>query len=118
MCGQRIGVDHGSHSSAWGRRFADRLSRAQRFAGACDSDLDVRARVHVYPTSIRATGVAYSAAIGRTGGLLSSVFGSYFIQLGAHSYWLALALAMVCTTAGLAWVRSHYPAIRIATVRG
>ena len=73
---------------------------------------------HVYPTSIRATGVAYSAAIGRTGGLLSSVFGSYFIQLGAHSYWLALAVAMLCTTAGLAWVRSHYPAIRIATVRG
>jgi MFS transporter, AAHS family, 4-hydroxybenzoate transporter len=73
---------------------------------------------HVYPTSIRATGVAYSAAIGRTGGLLSSVFGSYFIQLGAHSYWLALAVAMLCTTAGLAWVRSHYPAIRMATVRG
>ena len=67
---------------------------------------------HVYPTSIRATGIAYSAAIGRTGGLLSSVFGSYFIQLGARSYWLTLAVAMLCASAGLAWVRSHYPAIR------
>ena len=66
---------------------------------------------HVYPTSVRATGVAYSAAIGRTGGLLSSVFGSYFIQLGAHAYWLALAIAMLCASGGLAWVRSHYPAI-------
>lgn len=67
---------------------------------------------HVYPTSVRATGVAYSAAIGRTGGLLSSVFGSYLIQLGAHAYWLALAIAMLCASGGLAWVRSHYPAIR------
>ena len=67
---------------------------------------------HVYPTSIRATGVAYSAAIGRVGGLLSSIFGSYFIQLGAHSYWLALAVAMLGATAGLAWVRNHYPSIR------
>ncbi len=30
---------------AHGRRFADHLSRAQRFAGACDSDLDVRSSV-------------------------------------------------------------------------
>lgn len=73
---------------------------------------------HVYPTSIRATGVAYSAAIGRTGGLLSSVFGSYFIQLGAQSYWLALAVAMLCASVGLAWVRGHYPAMRGSDVNG
>jgi AAHS family 4-hydroxybenzoate transporter-like MFS transporter len=67
---------------------------------------------HVYPTSIRATGVAYAATIGRAGGLLSSLFGSYLIQDGGGAYWLALAFAMVLAFAGLAWVRSHYPGIQ------
>ncbi|HEY1341180.1 MAG TPA: MFS transporter [Bryobacteraceae bacterium] len=66
---------------------------------------------HVYPTSIRATGVAYSATIGRTGGLLSSLFGSAVIQAGSGAYWQVLAAAMVVAFAGLAWVRSHFPAM-------
>jgi AAHS family 4-hydroxybenzoate transporter-like MFS transporter len=64
---------------------------------------------HVYPTSMRATGVAYSSTVGRAGGLLSSLFGSSVIQAGI--YFQALAIAMVCAFAGLAWVRSHFPAI-------
>ncbi len=67
---------------------------------------------HVYPTSIRATGVAYSSAMGRTGGLLASLFGSHIIQVGPAAYWESLAVAMVISAGGLAWVRSHYPAIR------
>jgi len=67
---------------------------------------------HVYPTSVRATGVAYASMIGRLGGLLSSLFGAFVIQSGAKTYWSVLAIAMVCAFAGLAWVRSHYPAIR------
>lgn len=67
---------------------------------------------HVYPTSIRATGVAYSSAMGRTGGLLASLFGSHIIQVGPAAYWESLAVAMVIAAAGLAWVRSHYPAIK------
>ncbi len=67
---------------------------------------------HVYPTSVRATGVAYAATIGRLGGLLSSLFGAFVIQSGAKTYWSVLAIAMVCAFIGLAWVRSHYPAIR------
>jgi len=67
---------------------------------------------HVYPTSVRATGVAYAATIGRLGGLLSSLFGAFVIQSGAKTYWSVLAIAMVCAFTGLAWVRSHYPAIR------
>ena len=66
---------------------------------------------HVYPTSVRATGVAYAATIGRVGGLLSSLLGAFVIQAGAKTYWSVLAIAMVCAFAGLAWVRSHYPAI-------
>ncbi len=64
---------------------------------------------HVYPTSMRATGVAYSASVGRAGGLLTSLFGYSFLQAGASTYWKGLAIAMVCSFAGLAWVRSHYP---------
>jgi len=67
---------------------------------------------HVYPTSIRATGVAYSSAMGRTGGLLASLFGSHIIQVGPAAYWESLAVAMVVAAGGLAWVRSHYPAIK------
>jgi AAHS family 4-hydroxybenzoate transporter-like MFS transporter len=67
---------------------------------------------HVYPTSIRATGVAYSAAIGRAGGLLSSLLGSSMIQAGTGTYWQTLAIAMLCAFAGLLCVRNHYPAIR------
>jgi AAHS family 4-hydroxybenzoate transporter-like MFS transporter len=66
---------------------------------------------HVYPTSVRATGIGYAATIGRLGGLQTSLFGAYIIQSGAKTYWSVLAFAMVCAFAGLAWVRSHYPAI-------
>ena len=66
---------------------------------------------HVYPTAIRATGVAYAATIGRAGGLLSSLYGSHLIQAGPGAYWQALAASMVLAFAGLAWVRSHYPGI-------
>jgi AAHS family 4-hydroxybenzoate transporter-like MFS transporter len=65
---------------------------------------------HVYPTSMRATGVAYSSTVGRAGGLLSSLFGASVIQAGI--YWQALAIAMVCAFAGLAWVRGHFPGMR------
>jgi AAHS family 4-hydroxybenzoate transporter-like MFS transporter len=64
---------------------------------------------HVYPTSVRATGVAYSASVGRMGGLLSSLLGAWVIQAGAGAYWYALTVWMVWACAGLAWVRSHIP---------
>jgi AAHS family 4-hydroxybenzoate transporter-like MFS transporter len=66
---------------------------------------------HVYPTSVRATGVAWAATLGRTGGLVSSLFGSYVIQAGHGAFWEALAMSMVVAFAGLAWVRSHFPAM-------
>jgi len=66
---------------------------------------------HVYPTSVRATGVAYAATAGRTGGLLSSLFGASIIQAGPGAYWYTLAISMVVAFAGLVWVRSHFPAM-------
>ncbi len=64
---------------------------------------------HIYPTSVRASGVAYAAAVGRLGGLLTSSFGAVIIQAGSAVYWITLAIAMLCTFAGLAWVRHHFP---------
>jgi len=63
---------------------------------------------HVYPTAMRATGVAYSGTIGRAGGLLSSLIGASVIQAPAGTYWRILAIAMLCASAGSACVRSHY----------
>jgi AAHS family 4-hydroxybenzoate transporter-like MFS transporter len=65
---------------------------------------------HVYPTEVRATGVACSVTVGRIGGLLSSFLGGYIIRAGAVRYWQIISLAMVCASAGLATVRNHYAA--------
>lgn len=72
---------------------------------------------HVYPTSMRATGVAYSGTLGRVGGLLSSLFGSSIIQAGTGTYWHTMAVAMMCAFAGLVCVRSHYPAIGKSAIK-
>ena len=47
--------------------------------------------------------MAYSASMGRVGGLLSSLLGAAVIQAGPKTYWFILAAAMVCAFAGLAW---------------
>jgi AAHS family 4-hydroxybenzoate transporter-like MFS transporter len=65
---------------------------------------------YVYPTSVRATGVAYAATIGRLGGLVSSLLGALVIQAGPTTFWLTGAITMVSAFAGLVWVRSHFPA--------
>ena len=66
---------------------------------------------HVYPTAVRASGVAFAAAVGRVGAIVSSLLGAVIIGAGAGAYWGTLAAAMICAFAGLAWVRSHYPAL-------
>jgi MFS transporter, AAHS family, 4-hydroxybenzoate transporter len=66
---------------------------------------------HVYPTAVRASGVAYAAAIGRTGAIVSSLFGAILIQAGPIAFWSAMAAAMLLAFAGLAWVRNHFAAV-------
>ena len=66
---------------------------------------------HVYPTAVRSSGVAYASAIGRTGGVISSLFGAVLIQAGPAVFWWAMAAAMVAVFAGLAWVRNHVVAV-------
>jgi AAHS family 4-hydroxybenzoate transporter-like MFS transporter len=67
---------------------------------------------HVYPTTARASGIAYAAAIGRAGGILSSVGGATIIGIGAGAYWGVVAASMVIAVAGLASVRSHISPVR------
>lgn len=66
---------------------------------------------HVYPTGIRASGVATAAAMGRVGGILSSLTGAAIIGAGVGAYWGGLAAAMVCSFGGLALVRNHCPRV-------
>ncbi len=67
---------------------------------------------HVYPTRVRATGIAWAAAIGRVGGIFSSLGGAAIIQAGSSAYFGALAAAMVVAFIGLAIVRNHCPSAR------
>lgn len=62
---------------------------------------------HVYPTGVRATGIAYSATMGRIGGLISSLAGGALISGGGTAYWSVLAVSMVVASAGIALVRNH-----------
>jgi AAHS family 4-hydroxybenzoate transporter-like MFS transporter len=63
---------------------------------------------HVYPTPVRATGIAYAAGIGRAGGVLSSTLGAGLIALGSLAYWGSIAVCMFLAFVGLAIVRNHF----------
>jgi AAHS family 4-hydroxybenzoate transporter-like MFS transporter len=65
---------------------------------------------HIYPTRVRASGVACAATIGRIGGIFSSLYGAAIISAGAATYWGAMTAAMVCAFVGLAIVKHHIPA--------
>ena len=63
---------------------------------------------HVYPTKVRASGVAAAAAVGRVGGLLSSLTGAAIIQAGIATFWSVLSVSMFCAAIGLMVVRRHF----------
>jgi MFS transporter, AAHS family, 4-hydroxybenzoate transporter len=67
---------------------------------------------HVYPTRVRASGTAFAGAIGRFGGLLSSVVGSAIIQAGSGAFLGFLAVCSIFAFLGLALVGNHFPGNR------
>jgi AAHS family 4-hydroxybenzoate transporter-like MFS transporter len=77
------------------------------FANAVQTTLYALAS-HVYPTSVRASGVACAAAVGRAGAMLSSLGGAAIIQAGSGTFLMVLMVAMAVTFIGLAIVRNHY----------
>jgi AAHS family 4-hydroxybenzoate transporter-like MFS transporter len=79
---------------------------------------------HVYPTSIRATGVGTAVGFGRIGGVLSPSLGAWALDSGhAPRYFGLIATTMTLALASLAAVRDHIPAMvnlqrRPSTVEG
>jgi AAHS family 4-hydroxybenzoate transporter-like MFS transporter len=67
---------------------------------------------HVYPTSIRATGVGAAVSFGRIGGVLSSYAGSSAIAAGGPgAFFATLAGTMTLVFVSLAAVRRHIPRV-------
>jgi AAHS family 4-hydroxybenzoate transporter-like MFS transporter len=65
---------------------------------------------HVYPTSVRATGVGTAVAFGRIGGVLSPILGSWALTAGgASEYFTLIAGTMTMAFVSLAIVRHHVP---------
>jgi AAHS family 4-hydroxybenzoate transporter-like MFS transporter len=65
---------------------------------------------HVYPTSVRATGVGTAVAFGRIGGVLSPSVGSWALESGGSSAFFGLTAAtMTAAFVALAAVRHHIP---------
>jgi AAHS family 4-hydroxybenzoate transporter-like MFS transporter len=82
--------------------------------GACINALQTTLyalAAHVYPTTVRATGVGTAVAFGRIGGVMSSYAGEWALGAGGTSAFFALmagsmAVVFVC----LALVGRHVPA--------
>jgi len=59
---------------------------------------------HIYPTSVRATGVGAASTIGRFGSITSSFLG---VIGGSSMFFVFTAIAMACTTLALLFIRRH-----------
>lgn len=65
---------------------------------------------HVYPTSIRATGIGWALSAGRSGGVFSSYTGEWALATGGSAAFFGLIAAAMATVYGaLAMVRRHIP---------
>ena len=67
--------------------------------------------VHLYPTRVRASGVAVASAMGRIGAITSASVGSFVIQLGQPQFFEFLAVAMFVAFIGLSILRNHIPSV-------
>jgi AAHS family 4-hydroxybenzoate transporter-like MFS transporter len=68
---------------------------------------------HVYPTSVRATGVGAAVAFGRSGAVMTGFVGSWAVDYGGtQTFFGVIAGMMVMTFITLASVHRHVPAYR------
>jgi AAHS family 4-hydroxybenzoate transporter-like MFS transporter len=66
---------------------------------------------HVYPTSVRATGVGTAVAFGRIGAVMTGFIGTWAVDLGGtHAFFSVIAGMMVVTFISLSLVGRHVPA--------
>jgi AAHS family 4-hydroxybenzoate transporter-like MFS transporter len=65
---------------------------------------------HVFPTSIRSTGVGTAVAVGRVGNVLAAYVGEYALRGGGPpGYFTSIAVLMAVVLLSLAMVRRHVP---------
>jgi len=63
---------------------------------------------HVYPTTIRATGVGTAVAVGRIGNVVASYVGAFALDIGGPpAFFTTLAASMAVVFGSLALVRRH-----------
>ena len=68
---------------------------------------------HVFPTSIRGTGVGVTVAVGRAGNVLASYVGSWALVAGGPTYFfLTWAASLTIVFVALAMIRRHIPRSR------
>ena len=68
---------------------------------------------HVFPTSIRGTGVGVTVAVGRAGNVLASYVGSWALVAGGPTYFfLTWAASLTIVFVALAMLRRHIPRSR------
>jgi MFS transporter, AAHS family, 4-hydroxybenzoate transporter len=68
---------------------------------------------HVYPTSVRATGVGTAVAFGRVGGVLSTFAGAWALEAGgSETFFGLMAASMIVVFVSLALVTRHVPSPR------
>ena len=73
---------------------------------------------HVYPTSVRATGVGSAVSFGRTGAVLSTYAGAWALEAGGSAaFFVFMAAAMAAALGALALVGRHVPGRSGAPVR-
>ena len=109
-----FGVAVRSHRADRGAHSVDRRNRSTRALRKRRADDDVRSGVPcLSDANPRYRCCVRLAAVGRVGGILSSLAGAAIIQAGNGGVYLAvLVVAMGVTFVGLAIVRNHYPGRR------
>ncbi len=74
---------------------------------------------HVYPTSVRATGVGSAVSFGRTGAVLSTYAGAWALEAGGSAaFFVCMAAAMAAAFGALALVGRHVPRAALSPACG
>ncbi len=62
---------------------------------------------HIYKADVRSTGSGAALAVGRIGAIIGSFGGAALVDAGSHSYFIALAVALIGTAFCLSLIRRH-----------
>lgn len=91
------------------------LMLTMALAGGCVNSVQIgmfSVAAYVYPTRCRSTGVGWSLAVARFGGIVSSFAGAAFFSLGMRpqQFFFFIAGTLTLTFVGVAVLRRHIPA--------